>query len=184
LDRSNRRGDQVERLRVKSLHPIEALIQLVGERRPWLLVFGPDRTKLSRRMYRRAARTLRRQIDCLVWLPGEQLHDDSKGGASPARQHSDWFAPNASKITNDAIAPLFEVSLYLQSQNHNDYISHSPNASDNAHPLPSWNLRGSRSRRARSGGGFGLPRAVRERRDPSRSDDRLEMALPRRVADA
>lgn len=64
-------GIQVERLRVKSLHPIEALVQLVGERRPGLLVFGPDRTKLSRRVYRRAARALRQRIDCLVWLPDE-----------------------------------------------------------------------------------------------------------------
>jgi nucleotide-binding universal stress UspA family protein len=64
-------GIQVERLRVKSLHPIEALVQLVGERKPGLLVFGPDRTKLSRRAYRRAARALRKRIDCLVWLPDE-----------------------------------------------------------------------------------------------------------------
>jgi Universal stress protein family len=64
-------GIQVERLRVKSLHPIEALVQLVGERRPGLLVFGPDRTKLSRRVYRKAARALRQRIDCLVWLPDE-----------------------------------------------------------------------------------------------------------------
>jgi nucleotide-binding universal stress UspA family protein len=64
-------GIQVERLRVKSLHPIEALIELVGERRPGLLVFGPDRTRLARRVYRRAARALRQQVDCLVWLPDE-----------------------------------------------------------------------------------------------------------------
>jgi len=64
-------GVRVERLRVKSLHPIRALVQLVGERRPGLLVFGPDRTKLSRRVYRRAALALRRQVDCLVWLPDD-----------------------------------------------------------------------------------------------------------------
>jgi nucleotide-binding universal stress UspA family protein len=64
-------GIQVERLRVKSLHPIEALVQLVGERRPGLLVFGPERTKLPRRVYRRAARAVRHQMDCLVWLPDD-----------------------------------------------------------------------------------------------------------------
>jgi Universal stress protein family len=64
-------GVQVERLRVKSLHPIQALVELVGERRPGLLVFGPDRAKLSRHVYRRAVRALRRRIDCLVWLPDE-----------------------------------------------------------------------------------------------------------------
>lgn len=64
-------GIQVERLRVKSLHPVEALVELASERRPGLLVFGPDRTKLSRRAYRKASRALRQQIDCLVWLPDE-----------------------------------------------------------------------------------------------------------------
>ena len=64
-------GIQVERLRVRSLHPVEALIQLVGERRPGLLVFGPDPTKLSRRAYRRAVRALRQRVDCLLWLPDE-----------------------------------------------------------------------------------------------------------------
>ena len=37
-------GVQVERLRVRSPRPVEALLQLIGERRPGLLVFGPDRT--------------------------------------------------------------------------------------------------------------------------------------------
>jgi nucleotide-binding universal stress UspA family protein len=64
-------GIQVERLRVKSLHPVEALVELASERRLGLLVFGPDRTKLSRRAYRKASRALRQQIDCLVWLPDE-----------------------------------------------------------------------------------------------------------------
>jgi len=64
-------GIPVERLRVKSLHPIDALVELAGERRPGLLVFGPDRTKLSRRVYRRAARALHQRVHCLVWLPDE-----------------------------------------------------------------------------------------------------------------
>jgi hypothetical protein len=62
-------GIRVERLRVKSFHPIHALVQLVGERKPGLLVFGPDRTKLSRRVYHRAVRALHQHIECLVWLP-------------------------------------------------------------------------------------------------------------------
>jgi len=64
-------GIRVERLRVKSFHPIEALVQLVAERKPGLLVFGPDRTKLSRRVYRRAVRALHQHIECLVWLPDD-----------------------------------------------------------------------------------------------------------------
>jgi len=64
-------GLQVERLRVRSLHPIQALVELVRERRAGLLVFGPDRTKLPPRTYRRAVRTLRRRIECLIWLAAE-----------------------------------------------------------------------------------------------------------------
>jgi hypothetical protein len=64
-------GIQVELLRVKSLHPIEAMVELAGELGPGLLVFGPDRTKLSRRVYRRAAGALRERVDCPVWLADE-----------------------------------------------------------------------------------------------------------------
>jgi hypothetical protein len=61
-------GAKVERLRVRSPRPVEALLQLAAERGPGLLVFGPDRTRLKRRTYRKAARALRRRAACLVWL--------------------------------------------------------------------------------------------------------------------
>ena len=61
-------GAEVERLRVRSPRPVEALLQLAAERAPGLLVFGPDRTKLRRWRYRKAARALRRRASCLVWL--------------------------------------------------------------------------------------------------------------------
>lgn len=61
-------GVRVERLRVKSPRPIAALIQLVAEREPGLLVFGPDRSRLRPRSYRRAARAVREGAACLVWL--------------------------------------------------------------------------------------------------------------------
>ena len=61
-------GAEVERLRVRSPRPIEALLQLTAERAPGLLVFGPDRTRLRRWTYRKAARALRRRAACLVWL--------------------------------------------------------------------------------------------------------------------
>jgi hypothetical protein len=61
-------GVRVERLRVKSLRPVDALLELVAERRPGLLVFGPDRSKLRRRTYRRAAKAVRERALCLVWL--------------------------------------------------------------------------------------------------------------------
>jgi hypothetical protein len=61
-------GAEVERLRVRSPRPVEALLQLVGERGPGLLVFGPDRTRIRRRVYRKATRALRERSSCLVWL--------------------------------------------------------------------------------------------------------------------
>lgn len=61
-------GVEVERLRVRSPRPLTALLELAAEREPGLLVFGPDRARLSRRAYRKAAEALRRQASCLVWL--------------------------------------------------------------------------------------------------------------------
>jgi hypothetical protein len=62
-------GVHVERLRVRSPRPLEALLELVAERSPSLLVFGPDRERLKGRRYRKAARAIREQAPCLVWLP-------------------------------------------------------------------------------------------------------------------
>jgi hypothetical protein len=61
-------GAEVERLRVRSPRPVEALLQLAAERAPGLLVFGPDRTRIRGRVYRKAARVLRERVSCLVWL--------------------------------------------------------------------------------------------------------------------
>ena len=59
---------RVERLRVCSPHPVDALLELVAERRPGLLVFGPDSSWLKPRRYRRAAKKIRERANCLVWL--------------------------------------------------------------------------------------------------------------------
>jgi nucleotide-binding universal stress UspA family protein len=59
---------RVERLRVCSPHPIDALLELVSERRPGLLVFGPDPSRLRPRRYRKAAQAVRERAACLVWL--------------------------------------------------------------------------------------------------------------------
>jgi len=61
-------GAEVERLRVRSPRPIEALLQLAAELTPGLLVFGPDRARIRGRVYRKAARVLRERATCLVWL--------------------------------------------------------------------------------------------------------------------
>ena len=61
-------GVEVERLRVCSPHPVAALVEVVGERDPGLIVFGPDPARLRRRLYRRAAKAVRDRATCLVWL--------------------------------------------------------------------------------------------------------------------
>ncbi len=62
-------GVRVERLRVRSPRPVEALVALAAEREPSLLVFGPDRSRLRERRYRKAAKAVRERVACLVWLP-------------------------------------------------------------------------------------------------------------------
>jgi hypothetical protein len=59
---------KVERLRVCSPHPVDALLEVVAERDPGVLVFGPDRSQISRRRYRKAERAVRERTSCLVWV--------------------------------------------------------------------------------------------------------------------
>jgi hypothetical protein len=63
---------EVERVRLCSPHPVDALLDTVAQRRPGLLVFGPDRTCLSRRRYERAARAVRERAGCLIWLADDE----------------------------------------------------------------------------------------------------------------
>ena len=61
-------GVKVERLRIRSPRPVVALLELVDERRPGLLVFGPDRSAMRPRAYRRAVERIREGAACLVWM--------------------------------------------------------------------------------------------------------------------
>ena len=63
-------GVEVTRLRVKSLHPVPALLEVVAETDPGLFVFGPDRKRIMRLRYWRAARAIRSNITTLIWLAG------------------------------------------------------------------------------------------------------------------
>jgi nucleotide-binding universal stress UspA family protein len=60
---------EVERLRLCSPRPIEALLELVAERAPGLLVVGPDREHLKRRAYAKLTKRIRERAGCLIWLP-------------------------------------------------------------------------------------------------------------------
>jgi hypothetical protein len=73
-------GLEVERLRVRSPRPVTALLELVGERRPGLLVFGPDPDRLSPRLYRKATEALRANSSCLVWIASDPDRRDGIGG--------------------------------------------------------------------------------------------------------
>jgi nucleotide-binding universal stress UspA family protein len=61
-------GIKTELLRVTSKRPIAALLQVLHERDAGLVVFGPDLSRTSRWRFRAAARRVRAEADCLVWV--------------------------------------------------------------------------------------------------------------------
>jgi universal stress protein family protein len=61
-------GVKTELLRVRTRHAVNALLEILHERDAGLLVFGPHLGKVGRLRFRRAARRVRREADCLVWV--------------------------------------------------------------------------------------------------------------------
>ncbi len=61
-------GVEVTRLRVKSFHPVQAMLEVAAEQGAGIFVFGPDRSPIRRLRYRRAARAIRSRVTALVWL--------------------------------------------------------------------------------------------------------------------
>jgi hypothetical protein len=61
-------GIKTELLRITSRRPVTALLQVLRERDAGLLVFGPDLRLTSGRRFRRAAKRVRKEADCLVWV--------------------------------------------------------------------------------------------------------------------
>jgi hypothetical protein len=61
-------GVEVTRLRVKSFHPIQAMLEVLAEQGAGIFVFGPDRSRIGRLRYRRAVRAIRSGATVLVWL--------------------------------------------------------------------------------------------------------------------
>ena len=68
---------RVERLRVCSPHPLDALLEVVAERNPGILVFGPSRTHIRPRRYARAARCLSERAGCLLWTEAEPIAEQA-----------------------------------------------------------------------------------------------------------
>jgi len=62
-------GVQVERIRLRSPRPVEALIELAGEREVGLLVLGADPAAMRKGRYRRSVRKVCERLSCLVWIP-------------------------------------------------------------------------------------------------------------------
>jgi Universal stress protein family len=65
-------GVPTELLRISSLRPLAALVELIVERRAGLVVLGPDRRRTPRWWVRLAARRIRRRAPCLVWIADER----------------------------------------------------------------------------------------------------------------
>jgi hypothetical protein len=61
-------GVKTELLRVRTRHAARALLEVLQERDAGLLVFGPDLGMLGQLRFRAAARRLRRDAGCLVWI--------------------------------------------------------------------------------------------------------------------
>lgn len=58
---------QVERIRLVSPRPLAALLELVDERCPGLLVLGAEHCRIGRRRLARLERKVRDAAACLVW---------------------------------------------------------------------------------------------------------------------
>lgn len=61
-------GIEVTRLRVKSFHPVQAILEVIAENDAGIFVFGPRRDRIGRLRYWRAARAIRSGATSLVWL--------------------------------------------------------------------------------------------------------------------
>ena len=61
-------GIKTELLRITSRRPLTALIELIRDRRAGLVVLGPDVRRTPRLRLWLAARRVRRQTECLVWI--------------------------------------------------------------------------------------------------------------------
>jgi hypothetical protein len=64
-------GIPTELLRISSLRPLRAMVELVRDREAGLLVLGPDPRRTPRWWRALAARRVRRETGCLVWIASD-----------------------------------------------------------------------------------------------------------------
>ena len=67
-DRIASLGIEVETVGLFTPRPVRSLIEFTGKRNPGLLIFGPLLTGIGRLRMRLAARRIRREAPCLVWV--------------------------------------------------------------------------------------------------------------------
>jgi nucleotide-binding universal stress UspA family protein len=103
-------GIRVERLRLLSPRPVSALLELVAERRPAVVAFGPDPTALrrlhrpTRRRARHFVRALERDVACLLWSAQEPVVGAVSSSASPSSRASPAPMRRASPGSRTTIA--------------------------------------------------------------------------------
>ena len=61
-------GVHVERIRLRSPHPVDALLEFAAERDAGLLVLGADPDAMRRGRYRKSVRKVLGASPCLVWV--------------------------------------------------------------------------------------------------------------------
>ncbi len=61
-------GLKTQLLRISTPRPVQAILELLSEQRAGLLVFGPDPARIGSRRLRKAAKRLRKEAPCLVWI--------------------------------------------------------------------------------------------------------------------
>ncbi|MEY2535053.1 MAG: hypothetical protein QOF29_2963 [bacterium] len=103
-------GVPAEVLHVHSPRPVAALLEVLGERRPALVVLGPDPARVrwaTRRRWRRIVRALERHAPCLVWTGQERVtgarsvsRPSSRASPSPMRRASPGSATTIARPAN------------------------------------------------------------------------------------
>jgi hypothetical protein len=67
-ERAAELGLTTQLLRISTPRPVQAILELLSEQRAGLLVFGPDPARIGARRLLKAAKRLRKEAPCLVWI--------------------------------------------------------------------------------------------------------------------
>lgn len=70
---------------VPAWRPLRTVLELARERDAGLVVLGADPQHARRRRLRRAARAIRDELDCLVWIPARADEEDALPVSSATR---------------------------------------------------------------------------------------------------